>query len=74
MAILRERGAEFESAWSIPPGLYWAEVEFTQPHSFPRAQGEPLEFDTGRTATFDLDAVARMRRGWGLFRDRRTDL
>ena len=26
------------------------------------------------TATFDLDAVARMRRGWGLFRDRRTDL
>ena len=57
VAILRERGAEFESAWSIPPGLYWAEVEFTQPHSFPRAQGEPLEFDTGRTATFDLDTA-----------------
>ena len=26
------------------------------------------------TATFDLDAVARLRRSWGLFRDRRTDL
>jgi len=26
------------------------------------------------TATFDLDAVARQRRSWGLFRDRRPDL
>ena len=26
------------------------------------------------TATFDLDTVARLRRSWGLFRDRRTDL
>ena len=25
-------------------------------------------------ATFDLDAVAELRRGWGIFRDRRTDL
>ncbi len=27
-----------------------------------------------RLARFDLDAIARMRRGWGLFRDRRPDL
>lgn len=26
------------------------------------------------TATFDLDAIARLRRSWGLFRDRRIDL
>jgi N-carbamoylputrescine amidase len=26
------------------------------------------------TATFDLDAIAQQRRGWGLFRDRRPDL
>ncbi len=26
------------------------------------------------TATFDLDAIAALRRSWGLFRDRRTDL
>jgi N-carbamoylputrescine amidase len=26
------------------------------------------------TAGFDLDAVARQRRSWGLFRDRRPDL
>jgi N-carbamoylputrescine amidase len=26
------------------------------------------------TATFDLDAVKRQRRSWGLFRDRRPDL
>ena len=26
------------------------------------------------TATFDLDAIARQRRSWGLFRDRRPDL
>jgi N-carbamoylputrescine amidase len=26
------------------------------------------------TATFDLDAIARLRASWGLFRDRRPDL
>jgi N-carbamoylputrescine amidase len=26
------------------------------------------------TATFDLDAIALQRRGWGVFRDRRPDL
>jgi N-carbamoylputrescine amidase len=26
------------------------------------------------TASFDLDAVAKMRASWGLFRDRRPDL
>ena len=26
------------------------------------------------TATFDLDEVAHLRSGWGVFRDRRTDL
>lgn len=57
VAVLRQQGAAFTSTWSIPPGLYWAEVEFTQAHSFPRAQGEALEFDVGRTATFDLDTA-----------------
>ena len=30
--------------------------------------------ETVLTATFDLDEVAQLRRGWGVFRDRRTDL
>jgi N-carbamoylputrescine amidase len=30
--------------------------------------------ETVLTATFDLDEVARLRRSWGVFRDRRTDL
>jgi N-carbamoylputrescine amidase len=30
--------------------------------------------ETVLTATFDLDEVANLRRGWGVFRDRRTDL
>lgn len=57
VAVLRERGADFTSTWSIPPGLYWANVEFKQAHSFPRAQREPLEFDVGRTASFDLETA-----------------
>ena len=57
IAVLRERGADFMSTWSIPPGLYWANVEFKQAHSFPRAQAEPLEFDVGRTALFDLETA-----------------
>ena len=57
IAVLRERGADFTSTWSIPPGLYWANVEFKQPHSFLRPQGEPLEFEPGRTVQFDLETA-----------------
>ena len=57
VAVLRERGADFTSTWSIPPGLYWANVEFKQPHSFQRPQGEPLEFEPGRTVQFDLETA-----------------
>jgi len=57
VAVLRERGADFTSTWSIPPGLYWANVEFKQAHSFQRPQGEPLEFEPGRTVQFDLETA-----------------
>ena len=57
VAVLRERGADFTSTWSIPPGLYWAKVEFRQAHTLPRAQGEALEFAEGAKATFDLDSA-----------------
>ena len=57
VALLRQRGADFTSTWSIPPGLYWANVEFKQAHSFPRPQGEPIEFEPGRTVQFDLDTA-----------------
>lgn len=57
VAVLRERGADFTSTWSIPPGLYWAKVEFRQAHSLPRAQGEALEFAEGAKATFDLESA-----------------
>lgn len=57
VAVLRERGADFTSTWSIPPGLYWAKVEFRQAHTLPRAQGEALEFAEGAKATFDLESA-----------------
>jgi hypothetical protein len=57
VALLRDSGADFSSTWSIPPGLYWANVEFKQAHSFPRAQGEPIEFEPGRTVQFDLETA-----------------
>jgi hypothetical protein len=57
VAVLRERGADFTSTWSIPPGLYWAEVRFRQAHTLPRAQGEALEFAEGAKATFDLESA-----------------
>jgi hypothetical protein len=43
---------------TILPGTYWATVEFKEAHSVPRAAGEPVEFEAGQTATFDL-ATAR---------------
>jgi hypothetical protein len=57
VALLRQRGADFTWTWSIPPGLYWANVEFKQAHSFPRPQGEPIEFEPGRTVQFDLETA-----------------
>ena len=57
LARLRDSGADFTSAWIIPPGLYWATVTFTQSHTFPRPQGTPLEFPVGATAEFDLDTA-----------------
>jgi hypothetical protein len=54
---LRDEGADFTSSWSIPPGLYWANVEFKQAHSFPRTQGEAIEFEPGRTVQFDLETA-----------------
>jgi hypothetical protein len=57
LARLRDSGADFTSAWIIPPGLYWATVAFTQSHTFPRPQGTPLEFPVGATAEFDLDTA-----------------
>jgi len=57
LAALRDSGAQFTSAWVVPPGLYWATVTFTQSHKFPRPQGTPVEFPVGATAEFDLDTA-----------------
>lgn len=62
VAVLRERGADFTSTWSIPPGLYWANVEFKQAHSFPRTKGEAIEFEPGRTVQFDLDTAKTLEK------------
>lgn len=62
VAVLRQRGADFTSTWSIPPGLYWANVEFKQAHSFPRTQGEAIEFEPGRTVQFDLDTAKTLEK------------
>ena len=57
LAALRASGAEYTSAWVIPPGLYWATVTFKQNHSFARPQGAALEFPAGASAQFDLDTA-----------------
>lgn len=49
----------------IPPGLYWATVEFTEPHAVAAPPGakdaaaerEPAQFEAGDTAEFDLETA-----------------
>jgi len=47
---------------------------FIASHTGEKVAEADRESETVLTATFDLDAVARYRQSWGLFRDRRPDL
>jgi hypothetical protein len=52
----------------IKPALYWATVEFTEPHALPARGGgkdgeegrEPYQFEVGDTAEFDLETAAEL--------------
>lgn len=54
------RVVEGLKARSILPGTYWATVEFKDAHTVPRAEGEPVEFAAGQTATFDLETAQKL--------------
>jgi N-carbamoylputrescine amidase len=47
---------------------------FIASHTGEKVAEADRESETVLTATFDLDAVSRYRRSWGVFRDRRPDL
>ncbi|WP_419760517.1 N-carbamoylputrescine amidase [Acidisoma sp.] len=52
---------------------FWGSSFITGPTGEILAEAD-LVTEAVLTATFDLDAIARLRAGWGLFRDRRPDL
>jgi len=45
---------------ALPPGRYWADVEFKEPKTFTPAAGEPREFETGQSGTFDLETALEL--------------
>jgi len=45
---------------SILPGTYWAKVEFKESHTLPRTGSEPVEFEAGQTAMFDLETAQKL--------------
>lgn len=51
----------------IPPGLYWATVEFTEPYEVARTtaeageDAEPFQFEAGDTAEFGLESAVEFR-------------
>lgn len=60
IAAIRKAGAKFKHTWVLPPGLYWAEVEFTEDTSFENPSGEPLEFTTGQSARLPLATAEKL--------------
>ena len=57
LELLTTQQADFSREWNIPPGLYWANVEFKVAHSFPRQGGEPSECEAGSRGQFDLETA-----------------
>ncbi len=60
---LRQGGAEFDLAWVIPPGAYWAEVEFNQAYTAGAEGGSPRQFEAGDEVEFDLAEAERLAGG-----------
>lgn len=46
---------------NVTPGRYWAKVEFKEPKSFPIADQEPAQFESGQTAEFDLETALMLK-------------
>ena len=55
---------EVEYRWVIPPGLYWAEVRFTEAYTHETDPNEePLVFEAGSTAVLELSFAEQMATG-----------
>ncbi len=62
VAPLRKAGATFKHAWSIPPGMFWAEVEFSEGYSHEREGADAIEFVAGdviRLPLADAEKLAK---------------
>lgn len=62
VAALRKAGAAFKHAWSIPPGLFWAEVEFQEGYSVERSGADPIEFAAGDVARLPLEEAEKLEK------------
>lgn len=63
VARLRQGGGEFDLAWVIPPGAYWAEVEFNQAYTAGAESGSPRQFEAGDEVEFGLAEAERLAAG-----------
>jgi hypothetical protein len=56
--------APITARWVIPPGLYWAEVEFTEAFTYERqpdaGNAAPVVFEAGSTAELDLSFAEQL--------------
>lgn len=62
VAPLRKAGAKFKHQWSMPPGLYWAKVEFTDDYSVERGDADPLVFSSGAVAHLPLEFARNLEK------------
>ena len=60
VAPLRKAGAAFKHTWSIPPGLFWAEVEFEDAYTHERGDADPIEFFSGDIVRLPLEEAEKL--------------
>lgn len=60
VAQLRKAGAEFKHAWSIPPGMFWAEVEFSEGYAHEREGADAIEFAAGDVVRLPLSDAEKL--------------
>lgn len=60
VASLRKAGATFKHAWSIPPGTFWAEVEFSDSYTHEREGTDAIEFAAGDVIRLPLEDAEKL--------------
>jgi hypothetical protein len=60
VAPLRKAGATFKHAWSIPPGMFWAEVEFSDGYTHERDGADAIEFAAGDVVRLPLEDAEKL--------------